>query len=75
VALVRLSAAVADDAPRADLFASILALVDRSEALRAEPPERLARFADLHVLATAIAVARTPDVPVPELASGGAAST
>ena len=65
VALARLSAAVGDGDPRSELFASMLALLDRSEALRAEPEDRLARFADLHVLATALAVTRTPDVPLP----------
>jgi uncharacterized protein len=65
VALARLSAAVARGEPQEPVMASIIALIDASESLRAEPPERLARFADLHVLATAIAVARTPDVPVP----------
>jgi predicted TIM-barrel fold metal-dependent hydrolase len=67
VALARLSAAVGDDAPQARLFASMLALIDRCEALRAEPEEERLRFADLHVLAAALAVARTPDVPVPDL--------
>jgi uncharacterized protein len=65
LALARLSAAVPDDAPQASLFASMLELIDLSESLRAEPPEAVTRFADLHVLATAIAIARTPDVAVP----------
>jgi predicted TIM-barrel fold metal-dependent hydrolase len=67
LALARLSAAVPDDAPQAPLFASMLELVDRAEALRAEPEERRARFADLHVLAAALAIARTPDVALPDL--------
>jgi predicted TIM-barrel fold metal-dependent hydrolase len=67
VALARLSAAVGDDPERAELFASVLELIDRSEELRAHPVEQRTRFADLHVLVTALAVAKTPDVPLPEL--------
>jgi predicted TIM-barrel fold metal-dependent hydrolase len=65
VALARLGCAVGHDADQADVCASILALIDRSEAHRAVP-ERFA-FSDLHVLACALAVARTPSVPLPDL--------
>ena len=65
VALARLGCAVGADAEQADVCASILALIDRSEAHRTNP-DRFA-FSDLHVLASALAVARTPSVPLPDL--------
>ena len=67
VALARLAAAVADDMPQAALCTSVLDLIDRAEDLRSEPPEKRLPFADLHVLSCALAVTRTPDVPVPVL--------
>ena len=65
VALARLGCAVGPDAEQADVCTSILALIDRSEAHRGNP-DRFA-FSDLHVLACALAVARTPSVPLPDL--------
>jgi predicted TIM-barrel fold metal-dependent hydrolase len=67
VALARLACAVGPDTDQADACASILALIERSEAHR-DNPDRFA-FSDLHVLASALAVARTPSVPLPDLRS------
>jgi predicted TIM-barrel fold metal-dependent hydrolase len=65
IALARLGCAVGPDAEQAEVCASILALIDRGEAHRALPESERYAFSDLHVLACALAVARTPDVPVP----------
>ena len=67
VALARLGCAVGPDAEQADVCASVLALIDRSEAHRAVPESERFAFSDLHVLACALAVARTPAVPLPDL--------
>jgi predicted TIM-barrel fold metal-dependent hydrolase len=67
IALARLGCAVGPDAPQAEVCASILALIDRGEAHRALPDTERFAFSDLHVLACALAVARTPAVPVPDL--------
>ncbi len=69
VALARLACAVGGDAEQAEICSSILALIDRSEAHRAVPESERFAFSDLHVLACALAVARTPAVPVPDLRS------
>ena len=69
VALARLACAVGPDAEQADVCASVLALIDRSESHRALPESERFAFSDLHVLASALAVARTPAVPVPALAA------
>jgi predicted TIM-barrel fold metal-dependent hydrolase len=67
VALARLGCAVGPEAEQAGVCASILALLDRSESHRALPEAERLTFSDLHVLATALAVARTPGVAVPDL--------
>jgi predicted TIM-barrel fold metal-dependent hydrolase len=67
IALARLACAVGEDVPQAELCRSALALIDRSEAHRRLPDEERLRFSDLHVIACALAVVRTPDVPVPDL--------
>jgi hypothetical protein len=67
VALARLACAVGPDAEQAEVCSSILALLDRTEAHRAIPEDQRLAFSDLHLLACALAVARTPAVPLPEL--------
>ena len=67
VALARLCCAVPGDAPQAQAAASILALIERSEAHRALPEDERLPFSDLHVIATALSVARTPSVALPIL--------
>ena len=67
VALARLSCDVPTDSELAPAMRSVLALIDRSEELRALPEEERGRFGDLHVLACALTVARTPAVGLPEL--------
>lgn len=67
VALARLACAVGEDAPQAELCASILELIERGERHRRLPEDDRLRFSDLHVLACALALARTPDVGVPRL--------
>ena len=65
IALARLSCAVGDDAPHADVCAAVLELLDLfREHLAPPPPGRpfpvAARF-----LIAALTVARTPNVPLP----------
>jgi predicted TIM-barrel fold metal-dependent hydrolase len=67
VALARLACAVGDAAPQAQLCASILEMLDRSDAQRAIPEDQRMRFSDLHLIACAMALARTPGVPVPHI--------
>ena len=67
VALARLACAVGEDAPQAEFCASILELIERAERHRRLPEVQRARFSDLHVLTVALALARTPDVPIPRL--------
>lgn len=67
VALARLACAAGEDDEHAAVFSSVLELIDRSEAQRALPEDERPPFSDLHILATALAVARTPDVPLPAL--------
>jgi predicted TIM-barrel fold metal-dependent hydrolase len=69
IALARLACAVGEDAPQSELCRSVLALIDRGEAHRRLPESERVRFSDLHVIATALAVVRTPDVPVPDLST------
>lgn len=67
VALARLACAVGEDAPQAEFCASILELIERAERHRRLPAAHRARFSDLHLLTVALALARTPDVPIPRL--------
>jgi uncharacterized protein len=65
--LARLSCAVGDDGPHADVHAAVLASLDRYEA-EWEPPPPGQRFpGSMRHLVHALNVARTPDVPLPDL--------
>ncbi len=66
LALARLSCAVGDDAPHADVCAAVLELLDLyREHLEPPPPGRPFPLAARFVIA-ALTVARTPGVPLPE---------
>jgi uncharacterized protein len=67
VALARLSCAVGEEGPHAELMAAVLGLLDRyEEELAPAPPG--GRFPEaLRLLVAATSIARTPDVPLPEL--------
>ena len=67
LALARLACAVPEDAPEAPICRSILALLDAAAEQRALPPDGRQRFSDLHPIVCALAVARTPTVPIPEI--------
>ncbi len=68
VALSRLACAVGEEGPHADLFAAVLGLLDRYEAMLAPAPPG-GRYPDaLRLLIAATTIARTPDVPLPDLA-------
>jgi hypothetical protein len=71
IALARLCCAVPDDHPQRRIMSSVLDLIDRAEAHRTLPEDERLRFSDLHVLATALTVSRTPHVPVPDPQAGG----
>jgi uncharacterized protein len=67
VALARLACAVGEEGPHADLMAAVLGLVDRYEEMLAPAPAG-GRFPDaLRILVAATTIARTPDVPLPDL--------
>ena len=67
VALARLACAVGEDGPHADLHAAVLGLLDRYDELLAPAPPG-SRFPEaLRVLVAATSIARTPDVPLPDL--------
>jgi uncharacterized protein len=69
VALARLACAVGDDAPHADVFASVLELLDLYEEHLAPPPPGRRFPAAGRLLVLALNVARTPDVSLPPRAS------
>jgi uncharacterized protein len=67
VALARLSCAVGEEGPHAELMAAVLGLLDRYEAELAPTPPG-GRFPEaLRLLVAATSIARTPDVPLPDL--------
>jgi predicted TIM-barrel fold metal-dependent hydrolase len=68
VALARLACAVGEEAEHAPVFAAVLELLDHYEAHRDEPPPDGRPYPPAgRLLVTALAVARTPDVPLPQL--------
>jgi predicted TIM-barrel fold metal-dependent hydrolase len=68
LALATLACDVGEDAPQAGLCAWIAALIEERADYRPGGPERPARFAPgLPLLVLAATLARTPDVPVPDL--------
>jgi len=67
VALARLSCAVGDHCEHADVFAAVLELLDLYEEHRDHPPVDGRPYPPAgRFLVTALAVARTPDVPLPD---------
>jgi hypothetical protein len=67
LALVRLASEVRDEAPHAPVHRAILALLDARAAYDPSDDGRPSRFAPgLHLIVAAAALARTPDVPLPE---------
>jgi predicted TIM-barrel fold metal-dependent hydrolase len=67
VALAQLACGVGEDGPHADLFSAVLGLLETYTEHITEPPEgqRIAPAARL--LLVAVTVARTPDIPLPDL--------
>ncbi len=67
LALARLAATVAPDAPQAEMCAAILALLDQHRAHVAELScsDGEPRFPGIHLVVIAAGLARTPEVPVP----------
>jgi hypothetical protein len=67
VALARLACAVGEEGPHADLLAAVLGLLDNYAEMDAATPPG-ARYPEaLRLLVAATSIARTPDVPLPEL--------
>jgi uncharacterized protein len=67
VALARLSCAVGEEGPHAELMAAVLGLLDHYEDGLA-PPAPGGRYPEaLRLLVAATSIARTPDVPLPEV--------
>jgi predicted TIM-barrel fold metal-dependent hydrolase len=68
VALARLACAVGEDAPCSPTLAAVLELLDAYEAHRHEPPPDGRPFpAAGRLIVAALAIARTPDAPLPDL--------
>jgi hypothetical protein len=68
LALARLACEVGDEAPEAPVCRSVLALLERHERHAREHAGEWGRQArGMHLLVTALAVARTPGVPLPAL--------
>jgi uncharacterized protein len=65
--LARLACAVGTDGPLAPVHAAVLGLLDRFEAELAPPPPGLRFPVATRYMVHALNVARTPDVPLPEL--------
>jgi hypothetical protein len=65
--LARLACAVGTDGPHADVHAAVLDSLDRYEAELAPPPPGIRFPAAMRHLVQALVVARTPDVPLPDL--------
>ena len=65
--LARLACAVGTDGPRADVHAAVLQQLDWYEADLAPPPPGLRFPAAVRHMVHALCIARTPDVPLPEL--------
>src|SRR3954462_10931592 len=67
LALARLACAVGDDAPQAPVCAAVLDLLDLFDEHIAPPEEGRPIPQAARLLVFALIVARTPDVPIPEL--------
>jgi predicted TIM-barrel fold metal-dependent hydrolase len=65
--LARLACAVGTDGPRADVHAAVLEQLDRYEAELEPPPPGLRFPVAMRYMVHALCIARTPDVPLPEL--------
>jgi uncharacterized protein len=68
VALARLSCAVGEEGPHADVFAAVLELLDLFEEYHGPAVDGRPIPASSRLLIGALAIARTPDVPLPDLA-------
>ena len=67
LALARLACDVGEEAPQASVCESVLALLDAHAAYDGSGDGRPARFAPgIHLIVAATALARTPDVPLPD---------
>jgi hypothetical protein len=67
LALARLACDVGDEAPHRDVYTAILSLLAARESYDPTGDGRPTRFAPgIHLIIVAAALARTPDVPLPE---------
>jgi uncharacterized protein len=67
LALARLACAVGDDAPQAEVCAAVLELLDQFDEHMAPPEDGRPIPQAARLLVFALVVARTPDVPLPDL--------
>jgi hypothetical protein len=67
VALARLGCAVGTDGPLAAVHAAVLEQLDHYEAELAPPPPGIRFPAAVRFMVHALCIARTPDVPLPQL--------
>ena len=67
LALARLACDVGDEAPHRPVYTAVLELLDARERHEPGSDGRPSRFAPgIHLIIEAAALARTPDVPLPE---------
>jgi hypothetical protein len=67
IALTRLACAVGEDGPHAELMGAVLGLLDQYEDGLAPPPSGGRYPEALRLLVAATSIARTPDVPLPDV--------
>jgi hypothetical protein len=67
VALAKLACGVGEDGDRAGVFAAVLGLIETYEANLTDVPEGMRIAPAARLLVAALTIARTPDVPLPEL--------
>jgi predicted TIM-barrel fold metal-dependent hydrolase len=68
LALARLACAVGSESPHAESCAQVLELLERFDVHVARPEPARLRFSELGLLTAALALLRTPAVPLPRLA-------
>jgi hypothetical protein len=67
IELARLACAVGEGSPHAHLCGQVLELLDRFDAFAARAEDETLRFSELGILTTALVLARTPGVGLPDL--------
>ena len=67
VALAKLACGVGQDSEHAEIFAAVMGLLEAYEAHITPVPEGMRIHPAARLLIVAVTIARTPDVPLPDL--------